>query len=209
MTVGNSDALTYRDLHRPKLKGEIMTLYVYVDNSNIWIEGQRIQAVRTGAAPDIRAALKQKITTPWTYDFGRLYDLLCPAGQPIGRSVLYGSRPPANDSIWQKARGADFEVVVLDRSAVTGREKQVDTSLSQCMSDDSYESMQATNGDMAVLASGDADFLPTIRSLRRRGLGVRVVSWKHAASHELRKAVDEFVELDSSFDYLTRPTSAA
>jgi hypothetical protein len=29
-----------------------MTLYVYVDNSNIWIEGQRIQAVRLGLAPE-------------------------------------------------------------------------------------------------------------------------------------------------------------
>jgi hypothetical protein len=75
-------------------KGKIMTLYVYVDNSNIWIEGQRIQAVRQGLAPDIRAALRQNITAPWTYDFGRLYDLLCPPGAPVGRSILFGSRPP-------------------------------------------------------------------------------------------------------------------
>jgi uncharacterized LabA/DUF88 family protein len=186
-----------------------MTLYVYVDNSNIWIEGQRIQAVRTGMAPDIRTALNQKITAPWSYDFGQLYDLLCPLGQQVGRSVLYGSRPPANDSIWQKARDADFQVVTLDRSPITNKEKQVDTSLSQCMSDDSYEYMKAVNGDIAVLASGDADFLPAIGSLQRRGFGVRVVSWKHAASRELREAADDFVELDPYFDQLTRSTSMA
>ena len=75
-----------------------MTLYVYVDDSNIWIEGQRIQAVRTGLAPDIRAALERKITAPWTYDFGRLYGLLCPPGVPVGRSIVFGSSLPVTTS---------------------------------------------------------------------------------------------------------------
>lgn len=96
-----------------------MTLYVY--NSNIWIEGQRIQAVRAGLAPDIRTALAQNLKANWTYDFGRLYDLLCPPGQPVGRSILFGSRPPENDSIWQKVREADFEVRTFDRSTFTNK----------------------------------------------------------------------------------------
>jgi len=186
-----------------------MTLYVYVDNSNIWIEGQRIQAVRTGMAPDIRTALKKKITAHWTYDFGRLYDLLCPPGEYVGRSILFGSRPPDNDSIWQKVRDADFEVETFDRSTFTNKEKQVDIALSTRMMEDSFTYMKATNGDIAVLAAGDGDFLPTIRSLQSRGLGVRVVSWSHAVSHQLRDAADEFVELDPHFEYLTRSTSVA
>jgi uncharacterized LabA/DUF88 family protein len=185
-----------------------VTLYVYVDNSNIWIEGQRIQAVRTGAAPDIRTALSQKITAPWTYDFGRLYDLLCPPGESIGRSILFGSRPPENDSIWQKVRDADFEVETFERSTFTNREKQVDIALSTRMMEDSFKYMKATNGDIAVLAAGDGDFVPTIRSLQSRELGVRVVSWSHAASRQLREAADEFIELDPHFDMLTRSTTA-
>jgi hypothetical protein len=186
-----------------------MTLYVYVDNSNIWIEGQRVQAVRTGAAPDIRTALSQRITAPWTYDFGRLYDLLCPPGEYIGRSILFGSRPPENDSIWQKVRDADFEVETFDRSTFTNKEKQVDIALSTRMMEDSFTYMKAANGDIAVLAAGDGDFLPTIRSLQSRGIGVRVVSWSHAVSHQLRDAADEFIKLDPYFDHLTRSTSAA
>ena len=58
-----------------------MTLYVYVDNSNIWIEGQRIQAVRQGLAPDIRTAVRNRVLARWTYDFGRLYELACPVGE--------------------------------------------------------------------------------------------------------------------------------
>ncbi|WP_125614333.1 NYN domain-containing protein [Specibacter cremeus] len=186
-----------------------MTLYVYVDNSNVWIEGQRIQAVRTGTAPDIRAAQKQKFTAPWTLDFGHLYALLCPPGEKIGRSIMFGSRPPENDSIWQKMRDADFEVETFDRSTCTNREKQVDTALCTRMMEDSFTYMKAANGDIAVLVAGDGDFLPTIKSLQSRGLRVRVVSWSHAVSHQLRDAADEFIELDPYFDDLTWPTPSA
>jgi uncharacterized LabA/DUF88 family protein len=185
-----------------------MNLYVYVDNSNIWIEGQRIQAVRTGLASDIRTALANNIKANWTYDFGRLYDLLCPPGQPVGRSILFGSRPPENDSIWQKVRDADFQVKTFDRSAFTNKEKQVDTALSAMMIEDSFKTMNAANGDMAVLAAGDADFLPAVESLQDRGFKVRVVSWSHAVSRKLRDAADEFVDLDPHFDVLSRATLA-
>ncbi|MEU8178677.1 NYN domain-containing protein [Microbispora hainanensis] len=186
-----------------------MTLYVYVDNSNIWIEGQRIQAVRQGLVPDIRTALRDRIVAPWTYDFGRLYELACPAGEQIGRSILYGSRPPANDSIWQRARDAEFQVEVFDRSIHTNKEKQVDIALSTTMMEDSFKHMRADNGDIAVLVAGDGDFLPTMRSLQSRSIGVRVVSWSHAVSRELRNTADEFIDLDPHFDYLTRPRQAS
>src|SRR5438445_2602026 len=113
---------------RCPMGGRTVTLYVYVDDSNIWIEGQRIQAVRTGLAPDIRAALERKITAPWTYDFGRLYGLLCPPGVPVGRSIVFGSRPSGNDGIWQRLRDADFQVATFDRSPFTHKEKQVDVA---------------------------------------------------------------------------------
>ncbi|KUN75397.1 NYN domain-containing protein [Streptomyces griseoruber] len=186
-----------------------MTLYVYVDNSNIWIEGQRIAAVRSGAARDIRTALAQQITAPWTYDFGRLYGILCPPGENVGRSILFGSKPPENDSIWQRVRDADFEVETFDRSTFTNKEKQVDIALSTRMMEDSFTYMKANKGDIAILAAGDGDFLPTIKSLQNRGLGVRVVSWSHAVSHQLRDTADEFIELDPHFDHLTRTMPAA
>lgn len=77
------------------------------------------------------------------------------------------------------------------------------------MLEDSFNHMKADNGDIAVLVAGDGDFLPTIRSLQKRGIRVRVVSWAHAVSHELRDTADEFIELDPYFDYLTHPHQAA
>ena len=35
-------------------------------------------------------------------------------GEQIGRSILFGSRPPANDSLWQRARAEGFEVADSD-----------------------------------------------------------------------------------------------
>jgi hypothetical protein len=75
----------------------------YVDNSNVWIEGQRIQAVKRGLARDPYDAMNRRVRAPWSYDFGRLYELVCPLGTRVGRSILVGSRPPSNDSVWERA----------------------------------------------------------------------------------------------------------
>jgi hypothetical protein len=181
-----------------------MVLFVYVDNSNVWIEGRRASAVAKGLAPSFQEAMDQKIVDPhWTYDFGRLYELACPSGEQIGRSLLLGSRPPENDSLWQRAREAAFEVEVYDRN-VANKEKQVDTGLATRLVADSYEHMQSRVPDvMAVLVAGDGDYVPPIKDLQRRGIRVRVVFWRHAVSRELREAADEFEDLGPHLDFLS------
>lgn len=178
-----------------------MALFVYVDNSNVWIEGMRVAAVNRGLAPDIQTAMLNGIQDAWAYDFGRLYDVACPAGEAIGRSALFGSRPPPNDSLWNRARDNGFQVFVHDRN-VAGKEKKVDNHINTVMIEDSYEFMQ-TGRDKAVLVAGDGDFVPPVLSLRRRGLEVRVIFWSHA-SRELRQSASEFLDLDQHFDYITR-----
>jgi uncharacterized LabA/DUF88 family protein len=180
-----------------------MVLFVYVDNSNVWIEGQHVQAVRLGLAADPADAARRRITPRWAYDFGRLYELACPPAEQIGRSILFGSRPPPNDSLWERARAEGFEVKVFDRNAAN-KEKQVDTSLATLMVEDCYQYMKPERHDMAVLVAGDGDFIPPVRSVQGRGLKVRVAFWRHGTSRELREAADEFLELDPYFDRLTR-----
>ncbi len=182
-----------------------MLLFVYVDNSNVWIEGRRASAVAKGLASSFQDAFDNNIVDPdWTYDFGRLYELACPSGAQVGRSLLLGSRPPANDSLWQKARDAEFEVELYDRN-VTNKEKQVDTGLATRLLEDSYEHMASRAPDvMAVLVSGDRDYAPPLRSLTRRGISTRVVFWQHAVSRELKDAAGEFVDLGQHLNFLTR-----
>jgi hypothetical protein len=186
----------------PQVHASDGVLFTYVDNSNIWIEGQRIMAVREGLAKNPYDAMKRRVTAPWVYDFGRLYEIACPPGSRIGRSLLVGSRPPTNDSVWKRAEREGFQVELFDRNAAN-KEKQVDSSLGTTMVEDSYEHMRADRNDMAVLVAGDTDFLPNVRSLQKRNIRVRVVCWKHATGRELREVADEYVELDGYFEWLT------
>ena len=181
-----------------------MVLFVYVDNSNVWIEGQRLSAVRRGMAANAREAMKLGVVDrEWRYDFGRLYDIACPDGASVGRSILFGSRPPANDTLWERARKDGFEVVVFDRNAAN-REKRVDTALTTTLMEDSFKFMQADRGDVAVIIAGDGDYVPVVESLRQRGLQTRVVFWDHATSRDLKQLVD-YQPLDPYLDHLAIP----
>ncbi|WP_219618454.1 NYN domain-containing protein [Brevibacterium iodinum] len=173
-----------------------------MDNSNVWIEGMRISAVRKGLAKSTTDAMNRKITDhDWSYDFGKLYELICPPDQMIGRSSLFGSRPPANDSIWNLARAHGFEVFLFDRNAAN-KEKQVDVAISTQIMEDSFQHMK--DGDRLLLVSGDRDYLPTIESLRNRGFPARVAFWEHATGNELKQAPIDYIPLDPAFDYITR-----
>jgi uncharacterized LabA/DUF88 family protein len=133
-----------------------MANYLYVDNSNVWIEGMHVAAVANGHAPSIWEALANRICGyNWKMDFGKLYEFAGGDKKDVGRAVLYGSRPPANDSLWSIAKSKGFEVVVYDRN-LQNREKKVDTSIAADMIADSYELMDPKK-DEVTLVSGDRD----------------------------------------------------
>lgn len=179
-----------------------MTLYVYVDNSNVWIEGRRMSAVRKGMASNLIEAMQEGLVDQsWNYDFGKLYERVCPDTEQIGRSSLFGSRPPADDTIWELARKQGFEVFTFDRNAAN-KEKQVDVAIATQILADSFQYMKP--GDEVVLVSGDRDYLPVIENLRSRGIPTTVVFWEHATGRELKQAPITYVPLDDSFDDLTK-----
>jgi hypothetical protein len=178
-----------------------MAIYLYVDNSNVWVEGRRVSAVRKGMAPTIYDAMNNRVLDmTWTYDFGRLYQLACPETELLGRTALFGSTPPPSDSIWKRARREGFEVRLFERNA-SNREKQVDNAIGTLMLEDSYEWMR--DGDTVTLVAGDGDFVPTLTSVQRRGFPITVMFWSHA-SRQLRDLADTFFDLDPHFDFLTR-----
>ena len=174
--------------------------YLYVDNSNVWIEGMHEAAVQHGLAPDIWTAMDQKICDQgWKIDFGKLYEFAGGQRAEVGRAVLYGSRPPANDSLWEIAKRKGFEVVVHDRN-VRNREKKIDTNIATDIVSDSYERMKPGQDEITLVA-GDADYVPTALKMVGRGLKFTVVFWDHG-SKELREAASEFVSLNKWLDHL-------
>ncbi|NWG39817.1 MAG: NYN domain-containing protein [Hydrogenophilaceae bacterium] len=178
-----------------------MADYIYVDNSNLYIEGRRVSAVKTGLASNIVEAMKLGILDHgYTISFGKLHQFLTGDDlSKIKRAALYGSRPPPNDSIWQYAKKAGFELHLEDRN-YANKEKKIDTGIATLMTKDAYK-YGKPNEDVFVLVAGDKDYVPTLNELRADGYNVEVVFWKHAAQ-ELKDAASKFIALDNFLDNL-------
>ena len=159
-----------------------------------------VSAVKSGHAPDIWTALNNKICDyGYKLDFGRLFQFAGGLKSDVGRAVLFGSRPPRNDSLWASAEAKGFEVIVHDRN-VKNREKMIDTAIVTEMVSDSFEHMNPKKDEITLVA-GDSDYIPTIESLRKRGFVVDVVFWDHAST-ELKRAASKFVSLNKHLDHL-------
>jgi len=51
-----------------------MANYLYVDNSNVWIEGMHVAAVMSKKAKTLKEAHEKHLTEPWKMDFGQLFE---------------------------------------------------------------------------------------------------------------------------------------
>ena len=177
-----------------------MANLLYVDNSNVWIEGMHVSAVERGMAPNIWEAQNSRICdTSWKIDFGRLFKFAGGEKLQVKRAMLFGSRPPPNDSLWEAAKRQGFEPIVYDRN-IRNREKKIDTDIVATMIADSYEILDIKADEMTLVA-GDADYVPAIEKLRKRGVNVHVVFWAHAA-RELREAATKFIDLNPFLNHL-------
>ena len=178
-----------------------MADWIYVDQSNLWIEGKRVSAVSKGMAASLNDAMNEKIVDQgWRVSFGELYNIITEDNPGvIARAVIYGSSPAEEDPIWEMARKAGFEVIIIPRNAAN-KEKKIDTSIVTEMMFDALT--RADDGDMIILVSGDKDFVPPVEKLAATGTQIDVVFWDHAAK-ELKNVADNFRPLD---DYLSRLT---
>lgn len=175
---------------------------LYVDNSNVWIEGMHVSAVENGMAPNIVVAQRERICdNSWRIDFGRLFEFAGGERQEVKQAKLFGSRPPPNDSLWAAAERKGFEPVVYDRNAAN-REKKIDTDIVATMMEDSFMLVDPAE-DEITLVSGDADYVPSVEKLKERGIAVHVVFWSHAA-RELQEVATRFIELNPYLEYLRR-----
>lgn len=175
--------------------------YIYVDNSNLYIEGRRVAAVASGLAGSIREAMDDGILDHgYTISFGKLHEFLTGNDlTKIKRAALFGSRPPPNDSIWRYAEKAGFELHLEDRN-VKNKEKKIDTGIATLITKDAYK-FGKPQEDTFVLVAGDADYVPTINELKADGYAVEVVFWNHAA-RELREVASKFIPLDQYLEAL-------
>jgi len=162
-----------------------------VDNSNVFIEGQKASARQKGVRADPDE--KDPADPSWRINFAGLLTELA-EGRSIYAAILVGSRPPANDGVWDAAERHGFKVTVHDRSS-SNREKAVDTELVA----QGTELICDASGPMAlVIASGDRDFLPIVSVAHRRKWEVEMAAFSYAfnPSGELATSVDRVRPLD-------------
>lgn len=178
-----------------------MADYIYIDDSNLYIEGRRVSAVAKGLAQNINDAMNLGILDQaYTIGFGALHEFL--TGGDLGgirRVALFGSTPPPNDSIWAIAKKTGFELHLEERN-FRNKEKKIDTGLATMMTRDAYK-FGNPKEDVFVLVAGDGDYVPTVDTLRGDGFEVEVAFWDHA-SPELRRAASKFTSLNAHLENL-------
>ena len=171
-----------------------MKKFIYIDNSNLFIEGQRAAAIEKIDKSGNTLDRNYKI------DYGKLYKFVTQNGDDeVCRALLVGSRPPPNDSLWAFAESVGFELMIRDRN-VANKEKGVDTALAHEMGRDAYRGDGPANHKI-LLVSGDGDYIPPVERLVQDGFTVEVVFWARASA-ELKRTCSKFIKLDAHLDKL-------
>ncbi len=182
-------------------------IYMFVDNSNVWIEAKALQAklkgFKTGEDPRVRI------------DIGRLTDVLAD-GRLIADGVLCGSEPPKADSVWKKIKERGWRVTTDKKDEWTGKERKVDSRIVVEIAGCAKKPIEERT--TIVVVTGDKDMKPAIEAVMKEAhWTVEVCMWKHAISHDLSrfakdnhtrfviKHLDDFVDevlfTEMEFDY--------
>lgn len=171
-------------------------IHVFVDNSNLKIEGARLAYAKRNNG----GRRGPEVDDQYEVDWGKFLHLVKSRGDRLLAQVpvLYGSRPPPDDSIWKEIRDEGFEVVLFDRN-IRDKEKGVDMEMGMDVVERSIEVQPPST---MVIAAGDADFKGMVERAKKRGWKVEVWFWGNAAG-DMQK-VATFVNMDAAFDYLKK-----
>ena len=175
-------------------------VFVYWDDSNIFIGARMVAAEREGEA--VRARIR--------IHFRNLLEL-ARAGREIEHAVAVGSIPPELRHVWNRLENEGVTVHWLERGAMQGREQGVDQTLQTAMLRDAFD----YNGDpgIVVMLTGDgagfydgAGFHADLERMHRRGWRIEVLSWRHSCNRRMREWAEQngkFVALDDFYDSVT------
>ena len=175
-------------------------VFIYWDNSNIFVSVQEVAAEREGAGARRRVRI----------DFRNMLEL-AHAGREIEHAVAVGSIPPEFRHVWNRLENLGVTVQLLERGAMGGREQGVDQALQVAMLRD----MADYNGDPGIVAmltgdgAGFADgvgFHADLERMRRRGWRIEVISWRYSCNRRMREWAEEngkFIALDDFYDSVT------
>lgn len=171
-------------------------VHLFVDNSNVKIEGGRLRYARRNAG----GKRGTHVDPTYQIDWGKFLHLVKSRENRLLAQlpILYGSRPPPDDSIWEEIRREGFDVRLFDRN-IRNKEKGVDVEIAM----DVIERILETDDPATiVVAAGDGDYKGVVDRAKKRGWNVEIWFWGNAAA-EMKNA-STFIDLDPALDYLLK-----
>ena len=178
------------------------SVFIYWDNSNIFIEAQRLAEERE-EEPDARYRVR--------IHFDNMLRL-AQADRSLERAYAAGSVPPEMRQLWNRIEAMGIRVELFDRGLPgRGEQETPDRMMQLRMLEDALD----YNGDpgVVVLLTGDgagylegAGFHSTLERMHRRGWRIEILSWAHSCNQRMRRWAEEngiFVSLDNFYDSIT------
>lgn len=171
---------------------------VYVDNSNIFHEGQRFAHEQRG---EDRYAFR--------IHFARFIDLV--TGSRAAAEIVWGgSTPPSTDEVWGRLNGNGIKPILIPR-AESGENETVDHAVQLQMYRHSRKYRDAPGTMVVCTGDGkgydnDEGFLFDVEGFVKDGWQIRVVSWTHACSAKLKTFAERtgsFIALEDHYENVT------
>lgn len=168
---------------------------ILVDNSNLFIGGQKLSAERKGASPNGNG--QDPADHTWRLSYDNLFAFLA-EGRAVEKAVMVGSESAEHPGPWNAARKNGFEVIVHERTPGHA-EKCADTELVVR----GTEIISTSPEPMTlVIGSGDRDFVPLVEAAHRHQWDVELCAFRNSFDQEgeLARAVDRVRPLDEAFE---------
>lgn len=175
-------------------------VFIYWDNSNIYISAMEIAAEREGVDARYRLRLH----------FRNLLRLAS-ADRPIESAIAVGSVPPELRNVWTRLENEGVKIELSERGALHGTEQGVDQKLQANMLRNALD----YNGDpgIAVLLTGDGSgfydgvgFHADLERMHRKGWRIEVLSWTYSCNRRMKEWAEQngkFIALDDFYESIT------
>ena len=118
------------------------------------------------------------------------------AGRQLIRAFVYVIKTEAGDekAFVEALEKGGYEIKIKDLQVFSGGAKKADWDVGMAVD----AVILADKIDVAVLITGDGDFVPLVEYLRvNKGLKVEVVSFARSTSAKLKEVVDVYTDLES------------
>ena len=175
-------------------------VFIYWDNSNIFIEAQRLAEERNDHV-DARFRVRIKFDNMLR---------LAHADRPLRKAMAAGSVPPELRQLWNWLEQQGVEVRLFNRIRPDLGEQEIPDRLLQLQM---LEDAMDYDPGIVVLLTGDgagylegAGFHSTLQRMHRRGWKIEILSWRHSCNYRMREWAEEnglFIPLDDFYESIT------